>query len=99
MASQSPTAFPHSAQLPTCGLPCPDMLMHCMLLCLLQALVSALLMNIAIVGINQLSDIEIDKVSGSRASMSRVKGSRQLQEGASLTSAQKTCSLYDLCTP
>jgi hypothetical protein len=30
---------------------------------LAQALISALLMNIAIVGINQLSDVEIDKAS------------------------------------
>jgi len=38
---------------------------HAALVGLLQALSSALLMNVAIVGINQLFDIDIDKVSSS----------------------------------
>lgn len=36
-------------------------------LCILQAIVAALLMNIYIVGLNQISDIEIDKVSFQRS--------------------------------
>lgn len=36
------------------------------LVCILQAVVAALFMNIYIVGLNQLFDIEIDKVSSSK---------------------------------
>lgn len=39
---------------------------------LVQALVSALLMNVAIVGINQLYDIEIDKVRAGKGVRTRV---------------------------
>lgn len=48
---------------------------------LLQALSSALLMNVAIVGLNQMYDIEIDKVRGGR--------SRQLAAGAGGLAARR----------
>jgi homogentisate phytyltransferase/homogentisate geranylgeranyltransferase len=50
---------------------------------LLQALVPALLMNVAIVGVNQLYDVEIDKVN--KPYLPLASGELSMQQGARLS--------------
>ena len=60
---------------------------------LMQALIPALLMNICIVGLNQIFDVPIDRIN--KPYLPLASGEFSMRTGTSLVSSVKSC--FDVC--